>query len=79
MLLLLTQMVLFQGIHVFYQLICTGLLEEVEPFSSLKTVISRKHLLQKLTQFSYGNNVLDVPGATTHEFFQDIHVFLQVR
>jgi hypothetical protein len=43
-------------------------LEEDEPFTNLKTVICRKRFFQKLTQFPQGNNVLDDPFSTTHEF-----------
>jgi hypothetical protein len=43
-------------------------LEEDEPFSTLKTVIFGKHFFPKLAQFSQGNNVLDAPASTTHEF-----------
>jgi hypothetical protein len=34
-------------------------MENIEPISTLKSVICRKYIFQKLTQFSQGNNVLD--------------------
>jgi hypothetical protein len=39
-----------------------------KPISTLKTIISRKHSFQKLTQFSRGNNVLDTPASNMDGF-----------
>jgi hypothetical protein len=39
-------------------------LEKTEPISIFKTVIYRKYSLQKIIQFSLGNNVLDVTAST---------------
>jgi hypothetical protein len=44
------------------------LLEENEPLSTLKTLISSKYSFQKLTQFSQGNNVLDAPASNIDSF-----------
>ena len=38
-------------------------LDENEPFSSLKTVGCGKYALQRSTQFSQGNNVLDAASC----------------
>jgi hypothetical protein len=43
-------------------------LEENEPFSSLKILICGKYSFQKLTQFSQGYNVPDVPACNTDGF-----------
>jgi hypothetical protein len=40
-------------------------LEQNEPFSTLKTMIFRKYIIQKLTQFLQGNNVLHDPASNT--------------
>jgi hypothetical protein len=41
-------------------------LEKNEPFSTLKTMISRKYSFQNLTQFLQRNNVPDAPASNKH-------------
>jgi hypothetical protein len=43
-------------------------LEQNEPSHTLKTMIFRKDSFEKLTQFSFGNNVLDGPASNTDGF-----------
>jgi hypothetical protein len=38
-------------------------LEQTDPISTLKRLSCRKYSFQKLTQFSPGNNMLDVPAS----------------
>jgi hypothetical protein len=66
MLLLLTQMVFFQDTHMFVQLSWIACLEHNEPFSTLKTLIGKKHSFQNLSKFSQGNNVLDALAPDTN-------------
>jgi hypothetical protein len=44
----------------------------------LNTLICRKYSLQKLTQFSLGNNFLNATASTGMVVFGEIHVFLQI-
>jgi hypothetical protein len=41
-------------------------------------MICRKYSLQKLTQFSLGNIVLDATASPEMVVFEEIHVFLQI-
>jgi hypothetical protein len=68
MLLLLTHVVFFQEIHVILQLSWIGLLATNRAFSTMKILIWRKYLFQKLALFQQGNNVLDTSDSNTHGF-----------
>jgi hypothetical protein len=63
----LTHMLFFQEIHVFHKLCWVGLFG-TEPISTLKNPSCRKFSFQKQTQFSQGNNVLDVAASNTDGF-----------
>jgi hypothetical protein len=78
MLLLLMQMVFFGKTHVFLHLSSIGQFDQKEPFPTLKTMICKKNSIQKLTQFSQGNNVLDGAASNTDGFWGETHVFLQL-
>jgi hypothetical protein len=67
-LLLLTQMIFYGEINVFLQLSWIGLLGKNEHFYILKMLIGRIYSLQKLTQYSEGNNVLDVASTRIDSF-----------
>jgi hypothetical protein len=53
-------------------------LEPREPISTWKSLCCRKYSLQKLTQYSQGNNVVDAPVSAQMIFFWDIHVFVRL-
>jgi hypothetical protein len=78
-LMLLTQMVFFWVIYVFLQLSWISLFELTEPMSTLKKLSCSKYSLQKLTQFSERNNVLDAPASNTDSCLWETHVFLKLR
>jgi hypothetical protein len=42
--------------------------EQSECYSNLKTLRGRQYYFQKLTQFSYGNNVQDPPASNIDGF-----------
>jgi hypothetical protein len=67
-LLLQTQMVFFQEIHVFLQLRGNSLFGTKWALLPLKTMMYSQCSFQKLTQFSQGNNVLDAPDFNTNHF-----------
>jgi hypothetical protein len=52
----------------FYNCTEYAYLEESEDFSPLKILSGRQFSLQKLTQYSHGNNVLDVPPSNIDGF-----------
>jgi hypothetical protein len=68
MLMLLTQMVFFQEIPLFFNLAEKAYLEKTEPTFTSKTMICRKYSSQKLNNFSLGNNELDAPASNTGDF-----------
>jgi hypothetical protein len=43
-------------------------MEQNEHFSMLKTLMTRQYSVQKLNQFSPGNNVLDIPPSNIDSF-----------
>jgi hypothetical protein len=51
-------------------------LEEKEAINTLKHRNCRNYSIQKLMQFSQGNNVLDAPASKTDVFLGEIHIFL---
>jgi hypothetical protein len=53
---------------VFLHLRWIGLCERKWAFLHPETVISRKYSFQKLTEFSQGNNVVNVAASTMHGF-----------
>jgi hypothetical protein len=61
----------------FFNSVEYAYLEQNESVSTRKQLSLSKYSFQKLTQFSQGNNVLDAPTSHTHDFLQEIHVFLQ--
>ena len=52
----------------FFHLEERAYLEQNDPFSTLKIVISLKYSLQTLTQLSQAHNVLDTSGSTIEAF-----------
>jgi hypothetical protein len=68
MILFVTQMIFFREIHVFQQFSSIGLFGTNEHFTTLKTLRCRKYSIQKLTQFLYGNNVLDAAVSNIDGF-----------
>jgi hypothetical protein len=58
-------MFLFGEIHVCLQIICVRLFGTTEPVSRLKNLSFLKYSLQKLTQSSELNNVLDPAASNT--------------
>jgi hypothetical protein len=79
MLLLLTQIVFLQRIHLFLPLRWRGLFGIKWAFLQLNTMICRKYSFQKRNEFWQGNNVPDVPASNTDGFFfWEIYVFLQL-
>jgi hypothetical protein len=63
MLLLLTQKVFLQEIYVFLQFRWTGLSGANRSYVHLETPKLQEVFLEKLTQFSQGNNVLNPPSS----------------
>jgi hypothetical protein len=63
-------MVIFWEIHVFLQVSWIGLFGAKRAYLQLETFLSscRKYFFQKLSQFTQGKNVLDVPAFTTDGF-----------
>jgi hypothetical protein len=53
-------------------------LEQKVPFSTLKTMISRKDSFQTLTKFSAGHHVLNAEDYNIVSFVE-MHVFLQLN
>jgi hypothetical protein len=78
MLKLLTWLVFFGEIHVFLQVRPIRVFGANRAYLHLETLSCRKHSFQKLTQFSLGKDILDVPASNTMVFFQEIHVLLQL-
>jgi hypothetical protein len=52
----------------FFNLSEKAYLEQTAPFFTLENLCCRKYFFQKLTQFSQGNNVFDVPPVKTEGF-----------
>jgi hypothetical protein len=61
-------MIFFQEIHVFLQLSSICLFGKKRAHIHLEKPTFRRYSFQKLTQFSQGNNVLDVLASTIHVF-----------
>jgi hypothetical protein len=66
--LLLTQIVVFQEIHVFLLINWSGLLEQREPNTTLKIPRCTKNFLWKLSLLSQRNNVLDAAASNRDGF-----------
>jgi hypothetical protein len=66
--LLLTRMVFFGEIHVFLHLSWIGLFESNRAYFLVKHLSCRKYSLQKLSQFSQRNNVLDSTASNIEGF-----------
>jgi hypothetical protein len=68
MFLLLTQVVFFQDNHVFLQISWIALFGTKRTYLYLEKPSCRKYSFQKLTKFSQGINVLDVPHSNIDAF-----------
>jgi hypothetical protein len=68
MLLLITQMVFFQKIHMFLQLSCRALFGIKTAYLHIEKPKLQDIFLSKLTQFTQGNNVLEAAAYDTNGF-----------
>jgi hypothetical protein len=78
MVLLLTQMGLFDKYKCFIKSFEYADLCQREPISTLKITRCRKFSFSKVPQFSQLNNVLHCAVSSIHTLFGEIHVFLQL-
>jgi hypothetical protein len=77
MLLLLTQIVFFQGMHVLFELSCKGIFGVNRAILHLEIHKLHKVFLDKLRQFPQGAIALDLLLLSQMVVFGEIHVFLQ--